>query len=236
MPRPQTLASVVFAALAATCCAPPDGSEDDKCGRWVLVDHVTNARDLNGYQTDQGKIGCRRVMRGGALCGVLDAGCTEFDDLGIRTVVDLRESGTQQTSPASTCVQEQATLVDAHMPKLDPTAANYLALLDESDAVAALFTALGAAGNYPVYIHCVIGRDRASVATALVLLALGVERGEVEEEFTLSNKVSVEVDPAWIAAVLDEVEARGGVETYLSAAGVTSSALDVLRSEAVANP
>jgi len=138
----------------------------------------------------------------------------------------------QQSDPAAACVTSQASHVDAALPKLLPdTPANYLALLQEKAAVAKVFAALGSAGSYPVYFHCVIGRDRASFVAALILLALGAERQAVITEFELSNAAGVAVKTPCIEALLDEINKLGGIETYLTSAGVTAAQLATLRAE-----
>jgi protein-tyrosine phosphatase len=203
----------------------------------MLEDDVTNARELGGHPlTPDGYVDCQKIYRGGHLGNLTDTGCREFSDLGVKTVIDLRMETTQQNAPPPACVTGQATVVDAAMPKLLPdNVDNYLALMSETDAVAAAFEALGNAAAYPVYIHCVIGRDRASFITALVLLALGASNPQVIYEFEFSEKAGIEVKTECIQAILDEVNNRGGIEAYLTSAGVTSNHLEILRSEAIKN-
>lgn len=212
-----------------------DAAGAGACQRQVLTGDVVNARAVGGLPLAGGKrLACGKLYRGGDLCGLDAAGCDGFAKLGIRAVVDLRAQAAQQSSPAPSCVGKVATLVPAPLPKLLPdTPANYLALLDETAAVKALFTALGQAGSYPVYIHCVIGRDRASVAVALVLLAAGAGRQAVIDEFNLSVKAGVAVKQPCIEALIDEVDRRGGIETYLQGAGVTAARLKTLRAQLV---
>lgn len=200
------------------------------CGDRVLVDEVVNARDLGGHALQGGfTVACGQIMRGGDLCSLGDPGCAELSQLGIKTVIDLREDKTQQSQPPTSCVTSQASVINAAMPKLPVTPENYVALLREEVAVAAIFKTLGDASSYPVYIHCVIGRDRASFVTALVLLALGAERQTVIDEFELSEQAQVSVQTSCIEAVLDEIDKKGGIETYLKSLGVTTAQLDALR-------
>jgi protein-tyrosine phosphatase len=58
--------------------------------------------------------------------------------------------------------------------------AGFLAALAEPDAVPALF-------------HCSAGKDRAGWAASIVLLALGVDEGEVVEQYLLSNRAAEEI-------------------------------------------
>jgi hypothetical protein len=48
----------------------------------------------------------------------------------------------------------------------------------------------------------------------------------------LVSKASVGVYPASLQAALDEITRRGGIESYLAAAGVQEEALRVLRARA----
>ena len=223
-------------ALAAVQLAGDQGGADQvaakPCVRRVLRNDVTNARDLGDHPLGGGyRVACRKVLRGGHLSGLSNKGCSELAALGIKTVVDLRMQSTQKSQPPSSCVS--AKVVDAAMPKLLPdTPQNYLALFSEKKAVASLFSVLGDPTAYPVYIHCVIGRDRASFAAALVLLALGASKQTVINEFLLSSQAGVAVKKACIEAVVDEVAKRGGIEAYLKTAGVTAAQLKVLRSQA----
>ena len=204
------------------------------CGDRVLEGEAVNARDLGGLALQGGfKVACGQILRGGDLANLSSDGCNQLGQIGVKTVVDLRETKVQQSQPAADCVGSQATVVDAAMPKLLPdTPENYVALLKQEGAVAAAFKAMGDASGYPVYLHCIIGRDRASFVTALVLLALGAERQTVVDEFKLSELAQVPIQPASLDAVLDEIDKRGGIESYLTSVGVTAAQLTALRGAA----
>jgi hypothetical protein len=219
----------------ATMTSKDVKTENTVCERDVLAEDVTNARDIGGWPLAGGKqTACRRVMRGGTLVSLSDEGCEEFAKLAVRTVVDLREASVQASSPPPACVTEHATRVLAPMPKLLPdTPENYLALMDQGEAVRKTFAALGNATSYPVYIHCEIGRDRTNFLVALILLALGAEREAVVEEFELSAAAGVAVKTECIEAVLDEIERRGGIDAVLKAFGVAPSEIDVMRAQLI---
>jgi protein-tyrosine phosphatase len=240
--KPKAILLVL--AMLVSGCAGDEGGTDasyqdggiqpPQCERRVLEDDVTNAREIGGYAlTAGGFVDCGKIMRGGHLSGLSADGCQEFSDLGIKTVVDLRMESERTQLPEATCVTDQATVIDATLPKLDPSADNYVALLGETGTVAAVFATLGESSSYPVYVHCMIGRDRASTMTALVLMALGVPDQTVVDEFDLNNDAGVSVDTDYIQAVIDEVKSRGGIEAYLTSAGVTSGQVEILRSEAI---
>jgi protein-tyrosine phosphatase len=241
---PLLITAVLLAFCVATVFACAASTEKDgnsgllaPCDGRILEQEVTNARDLGGQMGANGQAAaCAKVFRGGELTRLTDVGCQEFENLAIKTVVDLRQRHVQTSDPPPTCVSERAGMVSAAMAKLLPdTPEHYLALFGETDAIRLLFETLGANDNYPVYFHCVIGRDRASFAAALVLSAIGVERSAIVDEFELSANAGVAVKTECIEAVLDEIEGRGGIETFLMSAGVDQTDLEALRAVMLPN-
>ncbi|MBC5784186.1 tyrosine-protein phosphatase [Ramlibacter sp. USB13] len=90
------------------------------------------------------------------------------------------------------------------------------------------------ASDEPTVFHCTAGKDRTGFAAALLLKALGVPDEEVMRDYLLTNdrlvlpeasrlglpreamEVLWRVQPAFLQAALDEVDARyGSLETYL---------------------
>jgi len=59
---------------------------------------------------------------------------------------------------------------------------DYVADLHATESVATAFGVLGDVAAYPVYFHCVYGRDRTGVLAAVILLALGATRESVLAE------------------------------------------------------
>ncbi|MBN1655340.1 MAG: tyrosine-protein phosphatase [Deltaproteobacteria bacterium] len=212
-----------------------EGGEESVCQRPVLKYDVTNARDIGDWPLAGGKhVRCRRVMRGGTLVPLSEAGCAEFAELQIHAIVDLREASVQASSPPPACTTSQAKQILAPMPKLLPdTPENYLALMEQTEAVRTVFDVLGDSGSYPVYLHCEIGRDRTNFIVALILLALGADRETVVEEFELSESAGVDVKTECIEAVIDEVERRGGIDGVLETFGVSQTKIDMLRTQLI---
>jgi len=227
------------AALGADASGIPDSAVgsgtdagDNAPERWLALDGVVNARDLGGYAVSGGQsVRWRQLLRGGALSGLTSTGCAAFTALGVTTVIDLREATEQASAPPPACVTESATVVSTPMPKILPASAdNYLALMDQSEAaVVQMFATVGQAHAGPVYVHCVIGRDRASWAAALLLLAVGADRATVLTDFLLSNDAGVTVTASHLEAILDAIDAAGGIEAYLTGLGVTQEQLSTLR-------
>lgn len=204
-------------------------------GLRILVDEVANARDLGGTPlADGGVVACGQLFRAAAPVNLTAAGCAEFSDLGIRTVIDLRVESEVTSAPHSTCVGELADIIHAPMPvPHDVSPEDYIADLDAVDSVLLAFAALGDESAYPVYFHCTYGRDRSGVLSALMLLALGAQRADIMTEYELTTVAGLSTFPESLEAVLDEIDRRGGVEMVLRAAGVTQNEIEVLRAQTI---
>jgi protein-tyrosine phosphatase len=127
----------------------------------------------------------------------------------------------------------------------------------QTAALNAVFSRL-ACGDAPLLFHCSAGKDRSGGTAALLLLALGVPRETVIEDYLLSQvefealcrdfllnprhaaahhdparawQPLIESDPGYIEALLDAVFARdGSIEGYLAAElGISDERLDALR-------
>jgi protein-tyrosine phosphatase len=118
---------------------------------------------------------------------------------------------------------------------------------DQAHRYAELFEHLLQAEG-PLVFHCTAGKDRTGYAAALVLLALGVTREVVMQDYLLTNQVFQQpprgrseisdealavlwrVQQGFLDAALHAVDAdHGGVERYLrQRLGLSGAALDEL--------
>jgi len=216
----------------SSAAARPEGGV---CARSqpILVCDVTNARDLGGVAVaPASSVACGALLRGPPLAHLSARGCEDVAELGIRTVIDLRTDGERIASPDDGCVGANIVLAPLPIPyNVSPT--NYLADFDTTESIARVFHVLGDAAAYPVYFHCTWGRDRTGVVAAVALLALGASREDVMREYSLSM-ATVGAFPESLAAVLDAIERRGGVDASLEAMGVSAEELAALRARGVA--
>jgi len=202
-------------------------------GQRIFDDQVTNARDLGGVPLNKGRSSaCRKLYRGGPLVNSAEAFCSAFNDLEIRTVVDLRTDSERTSSPDVPCVFAQSRVIWAPLPvPYSMSTEQYIADLNTYTSVVSAFDVLGDVTAYPVYFHCTYGRDRTGVLSAVILLTVGATREDVLSEYELTAKSGLYTQPASLTGVLDEIERRGGIDAYLSEAGVARSKIDVLRAE-----
>jgi hypothetical protein len=217
---------------AADAC--DDGSNEEvgrACGRspWILVGQVPNVRQLGGLPLVRGgTVACDLVYRGSALSYLSEQGCVEFVATGIKTVVDIR-SESEQTAPPVACVTERANIVSAPLPTpYNVSPADYLADLYAASSMRKAFAVLADRAAYPVYYHCLYGKDRTGVLTAVILSALGVPRQTIQDEYLLSREAGMAVYPESLDAVLDELE-RIGLDAYFKTIGVPPEQVQAMR-------
>jgi protein-tyrosine phosphatase len=215
---------------------------------------ATNFRDLGGYPGHEGRpVRWRHLFRSDHLAGLTEADKSLLAGLGLAKAFDFRGHaeraavtyelpGVTQHSLAiePTVVQRLQDLVSGGHALTPERAAElmtelYRALVnDQSHRFAELFEHLLQADG-PVVFHCTAGKDRTGFAAALILLALGVPRSVVEEDYLLTNRIFKHppaaqgvlpaevlavlwrVQPGFLHAALHAVDTdHGGIERYLS--------------------
>lgn len=254
----------------------PTAVPDDR--RFLRLEGVRNARDLGGYRTRDGRaVRWGRVYRAGALGEATVGDIDELRARGIRVVCDLRSGPERIAAPdhwldsagiaswghppteevGDSLALLQACLVSAAQTRAVMTEAYRHMPFVQTVALAAVFGNL-TRGEAPLLFHCSAGKDRSGGTAALLLLALGVPREAVVEDYLLSNLEFdglcrdfllnprhaaahhdasrawlplIDSHPGYIEALLDAVFARhGSIEGYLAAElGVGAAELDALR-------
>lgn len=177
--------------------------------RTLCLEGGCNFRDIGGYRTRDGRVvKWGRVFRAGVLSYVTDEDHRTLQRLGIRAICDLRRADERDKEPtrwpdATTRVlawddEGQAPTLRSYAAQRPPTQAGMF------DAMIALYRGLPnrmrerlqgflsciASGDMPLIVHCAAGKDRTGFAIAVLLLALGVPRETVIEDYLLTNQVS----------------------------------------------
>jgi protein tyrosine/serine phosphatase len=240
--------------------------------RDLTWDGCLNVRDLGGHSTeDGGETRFGSVVRADSLRQLTGAGWEAAVDYGIRTVVDLRtDSERAEDPPAELPVdvvhvrffEEDPAFgkeVDEVMQgENDPASricGTYVLMLERfKPNVAAAMKAVARAPEGGVAVHCMGGKDRTGMLTALLLVLAGVPRDEIGADYALSEQRLRPRHERWLAGaeteeerelvrriaqtpaeaivqVLDELERRyGSVEGYLRDARVSEDDLARARS------
>jgi protein tyrosine/serine phosphatase len=179
---------------------------------WIELEGAVNVRDLGGLPAGDGSVTAPgRLLRSASLQELTPADVTRLvDDLGVRTVVDLRspaevagegpgpldsvpgvrhenypvlsELGPADEGPGSRHEQDRLRYPD------DPMCGRYLGYIENRPAlvVAALRAIAGSDGA--AIVHCAAGKDRTGVVVALALTAAGVRPEAVIADFADTNE------------------------------------------------
>jgi len=177
--------------------------------RHVPLKGQPNLRDLGGYETTDGRmVKHGRLYRSGELSRLSDADLSTLAGLGIRTVVDFRSASEVEARGADRVPEGARYLplrIDhgdlgpvltralttgdvSEMPSHVLAHATRSIVRDASEQYGALFDALEGEDHLPLVFHCTHGKDRAGVAAAVLLMALGVPSETACADYLLSNE------------------------------------------------
>jgi protein-tyrosine phosphatase len=222
-------------------------------GRVWPLQGASNFRDLGGYPGHGGRpLQWRRLFRSEHLAGLTEADHAALAALGLARSLDFRGHAERAATPYRLpgAVQHSLAIEPTVLLRLQELAAAgrqvsalrvatlmedlYRSLVnDQAQRFAELFDHLLQC-DAPLVFHCTAGKDRTGVAAALILLALGVPRQLVRQDYLLTNahlrppQLPVSDTPADALAVLWRVQDgfldaalqamerdHGGVERYL---------------------
>lgn len=178
----------------------------DDFSRSLPLVGASNFRDLGGYVGQGGRlVRWRRLFRSDHLAGLTVQDAQRLAALGLARAVDLRgrlESSAQAYElpdvryyalPIEPTVVQRAKEMAQTGERMTVHKAvelmqdTYRAFVsDNAPQFAALFEQL-LADDTPLVFHCTAGKDRTGFAAALILLALGVPRDVVMQDYLLTN-------------------------------------------------
>lgn len=167
----------------------------------IELEGCLNFREVAGLRTVDG----RRVRRGVLYRSDtlqfldLDAARRLADEVGVRTVLDLRvrlEIEVEGRGPFAEMPHRYRSLPlqvagaaqeGSAVPRLgtdDPVVQHYLGYLESSpEAIAGVVAALAEDDALPALVHCTAGKDRTGVAIAVVLSAIGVRPEDIAADY-----------------------------------------------------
>jgi protein-tyrosine phosphatase len=177
--------------------------------RRVSLQGVVNFRDLGGYATPDGRLTrWGQIFRSDVLADLTDADLDVLSGIGLRTICDLRSDSERHSKPNRTL---SGAAVGVHpigfMPHrgdelLADTKAGRVSVPDIENRVREIYRRFvtDQCGTFakllelidteplPMLIHCTSGRDRTGFASAVLLMAMGVPRATIAEDYALSNQ------------------------------------------------
>lgn len=243
--------------------------------RTIVLEGAFNARDLGGFRTRDGfQTRWRRVIRTAHLHRLTPADVQQMHDIGVRTVCDLR-SDDEVSWTGIGPLFESGAVTHVHQPFFGSSVRNYndsrprdieerradwhargyeSVLSMAAPAIANMFALMTELDRYALVIHCVAGKDRTGLLTALLLRVLGVPDEDIVDDYALTARIrppdhllrlmlrengvdpdTVREDPWQAPAIVMESTLRvldgtyGSTEGYLSEIGVPGEHLAALR-------
>ncbi|MEP6910345.1 MAG: tyrosine-protein phosphatase [Actinomycetota bacterium] len=239
--------------------------------RELVWEGCLNVRDLGGHATEDGsETRYGAIVRADSLHQLTEDGWQSVVDYGIRTVVDLRmdEEREGELPPGAhvdllhislfnddkAVFEEIDAAADAAPDAASATKEVYLLFLEHFKTnVATAIRAIAQAPEGGVVVHCMGGKDRTGLITAILLELAGVDDDQIAADYALSEERLKPRHELWfaeaeteaererlrriaqtpaasIAGVLAELQGRyGGVEGYLKAAGLSDEDLALAR-------
>ena len=222
--------------------------------RVLPLQGATNFRDLGGYPGHGGRpLRWRRLFRADHPGGLTPADHQALKPLQLARAFDFRGQAERAATPYALdgVTQHSLAIEPTVAQRMQDLAASGRALTvpvvtdlmkdlyrglvhDQSHRFAELFHHL-LENDPPSVFHCTAGKDRTGFAAALILLALGVSREVVMQDYLLTNEVYRrptsagstlppealavlwQVQPAFLDTALQAVEQdHGGMEKYLT--------------------
>lgn len=201
-------------ALALWALAGTAFSSELDYERVIDLQGTSNTRDIGGYAIDGlGVIRPGQIIRSENLSRLSAGDFEKLEAIGVKTVIDLRTDAEHREAP--TVWQGDHPPRFHHFPvgdtrndwfraqhrmlkrnrftedqSLEHMIAGYHMIADEGpDSYRKLMEVVADPSNWPILIHCNAGKDRAGIATTLILEALGADRESIMEEFLLTNEI-----------------------------------------------
>lgn len=176
-------------------------------GRSVIMDSVQNLRDMGGYLGEDDQITrWGKAFRSGQPSSLSEWDTIRLNNLGIKTIIDLRTDEEIATDPihytkariihvpvkAGSLASVPERIVEGRMRKGDGILFMqdlYLQFITENSAqfAKALEPFLEQA-NYPILVNCTLGKDRTGFLAAMLLAALDVPEETIIKDYTASEQ------------------------------------------------
>jgi protein-tyrosine phosphatase len=186
--------------------------------RHVTFEACFNFRDLGGYETVGGhRVRWGSVFRSDSLHRLTDADLEMADELGLRTIIDLRSTAEVDSHGRFAHADDMAF---HHLPFFEadslpfkplerddpepPPGTDYFAMATNARTSIATAVRVIAEGDYAIVFHCAAGKDRTGIVAALVLSCLGVPDESIATDYHLSERALVST-LAWAEANAPEV-------------------------------
>ena len=210
--------------------------------RFLSISGVMNTRDLGGYLTRDGKHRVRQgmVYRGGNLDEIDGAGMEAATQVyGIKTDFDLRAPGSDSDAMMYT---NKSPILMGDINYINIAGVSYSSALPYSVTIREELKVFAQAENYPIYVHCKVGRDRTGTLMFLLGALLGIPEEKLLADFELTSLSAYAYaygdlrGQDWMTEFLTAIKTNPGdtlqeqVESYCIGCGLTQEEIATIRS------
>jgi len=206
-----------MAVMAVSVCllVNPAYANEFAAEREIHLKGTSNTRDIGGYVTSDLRILRQgQIIRSENLSRLTESDFQKLEEIGVKTVIDLRTNREHDKAPTvwvgdnppqfyhfpvgdaqNDWFRSQRKMMQRNRftqkQALDHMVEGYRMIVAEGPpSYQKLMDVVLDESNWPVVIHCNAGKDRAGIATTLILEALGVDRETIMEEFLLTNEMA----------------------------------------------
>jgi protein-tyrosine phosphatase len=185
----------------------------------IPVPGTFNFRDAGGYPASGGVVRTGKLFRSDGLHSLGADGRATLVELGIETVIDLRDDFEVKAMPDDIA---GLNLDVVRLPVFEGSGASQgvigkslvdlyqLIVTEHADTLVAALRAIAHSGDTPVLVHCTAGKDRTGIVIALALLAVGVDRDTVIADYARSE---ANLSGEWLDRMIAEISSHGVPET-----------------------
>lgn len=182
----------------------------------IPVPGTYNLRDVGGFAASSGTVRNGVLFRSDGLHNLGEAGRQRLRDLRVGTIVDLRDEFEVHVMPDDI---DGLDVEVRRLPVFEGSGASqgssgisleslYQRIVTQhSGVVLEALREIGRAGERSVLVHCTAGKDRTGIVIALALLAVGVDRPAVVEDYAATERY---LAGEWLETMIDMM-ARYGV-------------------------
>jgi len=206
---------VAIVAIGAWALANPLFCNEIPYERVIDLQGTSNTRDIGGYVTGDGHVlRWRQILRSDRLSKLTPEDFRKLEDIGVKTVIDLRTDREQRREPTVWLGEHPPRILhfpigDAHdewfsaqrrllkgnrfteEQALRHMVAGYQSFVETGEeSLRHMMEVVLDPANWPMLIHCSAGKDRSGIAASLILEALGVDREAIMQDYLLTNEVS----------------------------------------------
>lgn len=158
----------------------------------IQFQSIENFRDLGGYTCAYGETRYGIAYRCGSLSWATAEDVEKIADLGIKTIIDLRDEQAKADYPDKTLNDPRFKTVSLFLNRgvrvphdFEEMKHNYMEMVSDPQKARLVFQTFLKADK-PFLLHCTAGKDRTGIFLAILLLLNGVSFEDVNADYMMS--------------------------------------------------